>query len=388
MKICLRLCVNTLITLGVAAAYVSTLDFYALAQGGSRSQIAARRAAEADLMSREWNLTHIGDDEQFKKEQISLFPQIKEDFKLIQIVNNDLMKSVFVKRVVDYKLISGSTEEINKRAKRLEKNLALPEGDQQKNLKYQPASDLDQLKVSLLSLDGLVMSFVKNPMFNSPSVINAELAETARRDLESIIKFSDAINRDAAKVSKSSGKLMVLFSNGAVTQGQRSDPGQRGDPGQRSNKEIVTRPDDPLSRDPTRPDRSEYELRTTITGTPSQFEATLKRGRDAFEAKPPRLAEAEKYYLEAAKLNPKEERPYLGLGTVYAAQEKAKDAIQAFQKAIELKPKSAVSHFNLGVIFVALGQQKEAVEQDNALESLDENLWKNLKQMIDSRFKG
>jgi tetratricopeptide (TPR) repeat protein len=172
------------------------------------------------------------------------------------------------------------------------------------------------------------------------------------------------------------GVLMVLFSNAAIAQAQRSD------------RVIVNRPDDPLNRDPTRPDRNEYELRTTMTGTPSQLEAALKRAREAFDAKPPRYAEAEKYYLEAAKLNPKEERPYLGLGTVYAAQEKANDAIQAFQKAIELKPKSAVSHFNLGVIFVALGQQKEAVEQDHTLEGLDKNLWKKLKQMIDSRFKG
>jgi hypothetical protein len=40
------------------------------------------------------------------------------------------------------------------------------------------------------------------------------------------------------------------------------------------------------------------------------------------------------------------------------------------------------------VILVALGHQKEAMEQDNALEGLDKNLWKKLKQMIDSRFKG
>jgi tetratricopeptide (TPR) repeat protein len=172
------------------------------------------------------------------------------------------------------------------------------------------------------------------------------------------------------------GTSIVLLSNAPVAQAQGSD------------RIIVTRPDDPLNRDPTRPDRSEYELRTTMTGTPSQLEAALKRAREAFDAKPPRYTDAEKYYLEAAKLNPKEERPYIGLGTVYAAQEKASDAIQAFRKAVELKPKSAVSHFNLGVIFVALGKQKEAVEQDNALEGLDKNLWKKLKQMIDSRFKG
>jgi len=157
---------------------------------------------------------------------------------------------------------------------------------------------------------------------------------------------------------------------------------------QHSDRIIINRPEDPLDRDATRPDRNQYELRTTITGTPSMLEGALKDAKEAFEAKPARYADAEKYYLQAVKINPKDERPYLGLGIVYAAQEKAKDAIQAFQKAIEIKPKSAVSHFDLGVIFVALGQQKEAVEQGDALKALDKNLWKKLQEMIDSRFKG
>lgn len=209
MKLNPRVLVTTFFSLVVAGVYDSTLDFQVRAQGrGSTSQEIARRTSEMDLMTREWNLSHIDKkgEEQFRKERVSLFPQIKEDFKLIQVVNNNMMATLFVKKSVDYKLISDSIEEINKRARRLEKNLALPEGDRQRNLKYQPASDLVQLKVSLLSLDRLLMSFVKNPLFNSPGVINPELAQTASRDLENIIKFSDAIKKDAAKVSKSGGK--------------------------------------------------------------------------------------------------------------------------------------------------------------------------------------
>lgn len=205
MKLNTRVLVTTFTSLVVAGLYISTLNFQVRAQArGSNSQEIVRRASEMDLMTREWNLSHIdkNDNEQFRKERVSLFPQIKEDFKLIQIVNNNMMETLFVKKSVDYKLISDSTEEINKRARRLQKNLSLPESEQQKNLKYQPASNLVQLKVSLLSLDRLVMSFVKNPLFNSPGVINPELAQTARRDLENIIKFSDAIKKDAAKVSK------------------------------------------------------------------------------------------------------------------------------------------------------------------------------------------
>jgi len=148
----------------------------------------------------------MGDGEQFKKEQISLFPQIKEDFKLIQIVNNDLMKLVFVKKLVDYKQISASTQEINKRAHRLEKNLLLPKSNTEKNFKYQEASDVEQLKASLLSLDRLVMSFVTNPLFNSPNVINPGLAGVAERDLKNIIRFSDAIKSNVTRLNKTANK--------------------------------------------------------------------------------------------------------------------------------------------------------------------------------------
>jgi tetratricopeptide (TPR) repeat protein len=153
-----------------------------------------------------------------------------------------------------------------------------------------------------------------------------------------------------------------------------------------SDRIIVDRPGDPLDRDPKRPDRSDYEVRTALASTSSQVEAALKYAKEAFEAKPPRYSDAEKYYSEAAKLNPKDERAYIGLGTVYAGQDRVKDAIEAFQKAIEIKPKSPVPHFNLGVIFLAIGKKVEAMEQYTTLNSLDPKLAKKLKEMIDARF--
>ncbi len=157
---------------------------------------------------------------------------------------------------------------------------------------------------------------------------------------------------------------------------------------QRVQNGVEMRPDDPLSnRDATRPDRNEYELRTTVTGTPSQVDAALKYAKEALDAKPPRYADAEKYYLEAAKLNPKEERPYVGLGTVYAAQDRVQDAIDAFRKAAELKPKSGIARFNLGVIFVATGREEEATTQYTALEKVDKSLAQKLHEMMTNRFK-
>lgn len=152
---------------------------------------------------------------------------------------------------------------------------------------------------------------------------------------------------------------------------------------------VLIRTDDPLSRDrdPTRPDRSEDEIRKAVTGTPSEVAAELKYAQEAFESKPPRYEEAERHYLRAARLKPSEERAYLGLGNVYAGQERVEDAIAAFQKAIEIKPKFAEAHFDLGVIFVAIRKKEEALDQYKALQDLDKKLAVKLKEMIDQRFK-
>src|SRR5919198_1955983 len=86
------------------------------------------RNAEQDLMSREWNLTHIPDqvDGQFKTEQVSTFHQVQEDFTGIQVVNIKMLKTVFLDKSLDYKMISTTAEEIKKRALRLKGNLVLP----------------------------------------------------------------------------------------------------------------------------------------------------------------------------------------------------------------------------------------------------------------------
>jgi Flp pilus assembly protein TadD len=122
-----------------------------------------------------------------------------------------------------------------------------------------------------------------------------------------------------------------------------------------------------------------------MIGTPSQLEAALKDGKEAFESRPQRLADAEKAYLEAARISPKEARAFVGLGIVYAGQNRVTDAIAALQKAIELKPKLAGARFNLGVIFLATGKKDQAVEQQLALRELDKDLAQKLKEMIDAK---
>ena len=163
------------------------------------------RNAEQDMMSREWNLTHIPDqvNGQFKTEQVSTFHQVQEDFTSLQVVNNKMMRAVFIDRSLDYKLIAATTEEIKKRALRLKGNLLLPKvADEEKNRDSQAPSDDEQLKAALLTLDRSIMNFVKNPLFKMNNVIDPNLASKAGRDLESIIEFSEAVRKNVQKLSK------------------------------------------------------------------------------------------------------------------------------------------------------------------------------------------
>lgn len=145
----------------------------------------------------------------------------------------------------------------------------------------------------------------------------------------------------------------------------------------------LERADDPLNRDPTRPSAYDREIEQRNAMIGKEVDLALRAGNEASDAKPPRYADAEKSYREAIKLNPKEARAYLGLGRLYAAQERVDDSIAAFKKAIELKPKLAEAYFNLGIIYVATGKKDAAQEQYHALQGLNADLAKRLKGFID-----
>ena len=145
---------------------------------------------------------------------------------------------------------------------------------------------------------------------------------------------------------------------------------------------VVTRPDNPLSHDPRRPNSYDMEMEQRNAQIGKEVEMALQEGNEAFAAKPARYADAEQAYLRAAKLNPKEARAYMGLGQVYAAQNRADDTVAAFKKAIELKPKFAEARFNLALVYHALGKKDEAREQYEALQNLNKELAQKLKDLI------
>ena len=144
----------------------------------------------------------------------------------------------------------------------------------------------------------------------------------------------------------------------------------------------LARPNDPLSHDPRQPNSYDLdnELRNSKIGR--EVELALIEGNKAFSTNPPRFDEAEKAYLRAAKLEPKEAKAYVGLGVVYAAQNFAEKAAASFEKAVEVKPKYSQAHFNLALIYNAMGKKAEALEQQRILQGLDQALAKKLAELL------
>ena len=183
-----------------------------------RDAYESAKARDRNLQNREMAMQHAGDADKktLSPEQLkALVSQMREDFRRLQIVNNNMMRGVAVSKVLDYKSVEEATDEINKCAKRLQALLPIPgteddkkdenkQNENKQNENKQNASDPKQMRPALFRLDDLIMSFVTSPLFKN--LVDTENAEKARRDLTGIIDLSGAIRKNAEKLSKASSK--------------------------------------------------------------------------------------------------------------------------------------------------------------------------------------
>jgi hypothetical protein len=194
--------IRYIVYMTLAVTVVLTLTGLVLGQSRPRSRTprdaeAAARERQRQVQNRSMAMQHIGNDEKKKRENAELFNRIREDFMRIQVVNNDMLKAISRDETLDYKLISDATEEINKLAKRLRTNLAVPEVEKDDERQNKTAPTVEEMKASLLKLDDSIMSFV-----TSLGVVNTQDVNKVGRDLTDVIEISNNIRRDAEKLNK------------------------------------------------------------------------------------------------------------------------------------------------------------------------------------------
>lgn len=117
---------------------------------------------------------------------------VRNDFRQLQVINNDLMKRVFKSadtQPITEKEIRSKLGEIKKLAERLRESFALPKIEAE-----EPANSL-ALRPGLLQLDEAIIRFVDNPSFKELRVYDAELASQAAKDLNEVTRLAEALRK-------------------------------------------------------------------------------------------------------------------------------------------------------------------------------------------------
>ena len=131
--------------------------------------------------------------------------QIKEDFRHIQIVRNEIVRNLLANKPFDYRLISEEAGDVHKRADRLKSTLVAPAGEEaEKSQKNEVDYNDQEMKSVLVRLCKLIDSFVENPALKTPGTIDAQQSKKVAGDLLNIIDLSGNIKRSADRLNTTS----------------------------------------------------------------------------------------------------------------------------------------------------------------------------------------
>jgi hypothetical protein len=130
--------------------------------------------------------------------------QLGEDFRRIQVIRNDVARALVAGGALDYGRVSEQAAEVRKRALRMQTYLALRDAKAEAARHAEAAAPPGEreLKAALVRLCKRIDSFVANPRFASPDVVNVEGNERAGRDLREIISLSAAVREGAERLGR------------------------------------------------------------------------------------------------------------------------------------------------------------------------------------------
>ena len=181
-------------------AQLSCISLFLIFNSASIAQIRTGPRTRPDVPNREWALANLRKDSRSKvsleQEARILLATLKDDFRQLQIVNNDLMQRTFIDsrknpEAISSKEIRASLGEMQKRADRLRTNLRLPE------VKTSKDEFTFEMSTGLLALDQTVMKFVENPIFQQPGILDAQKSTSAAEDLSKILRLTEALRKKA-----------------------------------------------------------------------------------------------------------------------------------------------------------------------------------------------
>ncbi|MGB9181408.1 MAG: hypothetical protein WCB68_19415 [Pyrinomonadaceae bacterium] len=193
-----------------AAAFLIVMSGAAFSQGAPggpppdtsnpRGEDRDRQRREADLRAGDIGVVIAGIQQ---KKMAASIEQMKQDFKHIQLIRNEMVDDLVAKKPLDYKRISDRTEEVNKRAQRLKTFLMPPKPGEKEETPPTPVElKSEEMTGALVKLCNLIYNFTNNPAIKNADVTDAKDAAKAGTDLLSIISLSNDIKSSAERLSK------------------------------------------------------------------------------------------------------------------------------------------------------------------------------------------
>lgn len=124
---------------------------------------------------------------------------VKKDLESLQADYNQIVLAIAANKSADDAQILLTVAQINECSLRLKHSLAFPQPTDDRRKAPATVEGARQTESPLMTLRKHIYSFVMNPLFETPAVLDLEQAKNATRDLDKIIELSESISKTHSK---------------------------------------------------------------------------------------------------------------------------------------------------------------------------------------------
>jgi hypothetical protein len=153
--------------------------------------------------------TNAGVEEENQKRVRAAIVNMKDDYKRIQVLRNDIARNLVARKPLEFKLVADQTAEISKRASRLNVYMLARVPDEEKPDNSAELKS-EEMVGALVKLCKLIDSFTENPVLKNAGTVDSKAMAKAKddkanadRDLLAIIKLSASIRKKSDSLSGS-----------------------------------------------------------------------------------------------------------------------------------------------------------------------------------------
>lgn len=199
----LLLSAKTMAMLAAFFGFHCTSEITALAQRTPSS--IQRRVDQLNRQGEQYERDNLGrevKDDRTDRARSQALVAVKKDLENLQAGYNQIVLAMAAKPANETQILR-TVGEINECSSRLKHNLALPQPKDDENKAAEATTSPQPTEAPLMALRKHIYSFVMNPLFESPAVLDIEQARNASRDLDKIIEISESISKPHARKKSS-----------------------------------------------------------------------------------------------------------------------------------------------------------------------------------------